>query len=333
MKNLPIYFFILVFFSFSSAVIAQDDVYYDPSDDQLAPAEAYEAVDDADYSDYIAYDGVEENTKVDFSSDNSYTYASRIRRFNRPYQGFNYYDPCYTDAYYYGSTNTGSSIYVVNTVNSVTNYNPYAGYVYGNYNPYAGYVYGNNNPYNSYVSNSYGYTNSGYGSAYDPCNVYGGYGTASPYTAGGGWNTINSTPTTTTIRPNQGNNVPGTPTTTVPSIPRGGNGQTAVPTTGPKPSIGKTTTTRSKPSISKTKPQRFTKPSTGATKYTKPTRTTTTKPNRTSRPSYNKPSRSSAPSYNRPSRSTPSYSAPSRSGGNSGGSKSSPSRGGMRGGK
>ncbi len=347
MKNLPIYFFILIFSSLSTALIAQDDVYYDPSDDQVAPAsfESYDVAEEASYDDYVAYEGTEERIANNFDSDFDFCYAARIKRFNRSYQGFNYYDPCYTDANYYGSGNANNNYYYnANSANGfwtidrnnrwvyILNGNQYGNINTNNYNPFNSYTtttygygnYGYTNTYNGY-GNTY---NGGYGStAYDPyCN---GYSTASPYSGSG---TFNTTPnnTTTIVRPTRGNNVPGTPTTTTPTRPRAGNGQTITTTNTPKPSIGKTRTVV-KPTITKNK-AKYTKPTRDATKYTKPTRSTT-KPSRATTPRYNKPTRSSTPSYSKPSRSSsPSYS-PSRSGGSSGGSKSSPSRGGMRGGK
>ena len=36
-----------------------------------------------------------------YYDEDDYAYASRIRRFNAPYRGFSYYDPAYTDSYWY----------------------------------------------------------------------------------------------------------------------------------------------------------------------------------------------------------------------------------------
>ena len=103
-----------------------DDVYFDPSDAQEVSSRNYGYSDDvdeayADNGDYDSefvggnqpaqrYDDVARYGESDFdnrpiTSDDytGYEYSSRIRRFNRPYQGFGYYDPVYVDQYYYGA--------------------------------------------------------------------------------------------------------------------------------------------------------------------------------------------------------------------------------------
>ena len=89
---------------FSVNAFAQfDDLYYDPSTD--GSTEEYYESDDSDFFD--DKEDVEEDYSYDddnyeyFDDYNSYQYTSRIRRFNRPYYGFNYYDPIYVDAGYY----------------------------------------------------------------------------------------------------------------------------------------------------------------------------------------------------------------------------------------
>ncbi|MFT6514530.1 MAG: hypothetical protein ACJAX1_003118, partial [Neolewinella sp.] len=77
-----------------------DDVYYNPddfattsySDDYSNSSDGYD--DDA----YTSYD--DDGYNYD---DNAYDYqySSRIRRFQRPYAGFGYYDPIYANAGYY----------------------------------------------------------------------------------------------------------------------------------------------------------------------------------------------------------------------------------------
>lgn len=78
-----------------------DDMYYDPDRDNwyaasnrppaAAPANGSQA-DEGDYDDE-AYAYEDENY--------DYYYASRIRRFHRPYYGFSYFDPVYVDVFYY----------------------------------------------------------------------------------------------------------------------------------------------------------------------------------------------------------------------------------------
>ena len=178
----------IMMLAFVSSTYAQDDLYYDPSDDYFTEEVAVEET-------------VQEETATARQSNNSdcsYCYTSRIRRFRNNYRGFNYYDPCYTDAYYYNTAFAGQNIYLVagspysyannwNRWNSwsrpgnwVTWNSPYYTYgsAYNQYyntwsNPYGGgayYGYGNNYGYNY---GGYG----GYGAAdYCPPNAYGGYG-------------------------------------------------------------------------------------------------------------------------------------------------------------
>ncbi|MDX1666035.1 MAG: hypothetical protein R3350_02350 [Saprospiraceae bacterium] len=73
-----------------------DDLYYNPEkdagkyqyDEPYASDEYYE---DEYYDDEYGYDDESYN----------YYYTSRIKRFHRPYYGFDYYDPVYTDIAYY----------------------------------------------------------------------------------------------------------------------------------------------------------------------------------------------------------------------------------------
>lgn len=48
----------------------------------------------------------------DYDDGYDYFYASRIRRFHRPFAGFSYYSGCYTDAYWYDPLFAGTSIYI-----------------------------------------------------------------------------------------------------------------------------------------------------------------------------------------------------------------------------
>ncbi|MBP6184382.1 MAG: hypothetical protein KA479_05530 [Saprospiraceae bacterium] len=94
-----------------------DDLYYDPSQDAVFT--------DADFTSYEpapapppsnqealpAYEG--EYDDYSYWDDQGYFYTSRIRRFHQPYQGFNYYDPIYTDVGFYDPwMMPGSSIYI-----------------------------------------------------------------------------------------------------------------------------------------------------------------------------------------------------------------------------
>lgn len=110
-----------------------------------------------------------------------YQYASRIRRFYYPSYGMGYYDPWYTNSYWYNYNpySFGTSIYT--TYNFWPNSYTYWGFgnPWGAYNPWAF------NPYWGY--NNWGYNGWGYNSPWMPYNPYAcGWGFGNPYW-GGGW--------------------------------------------------------------------------------------------------------------------------------------------------
>lgn len=98
-----------------SAYAQFDDVYYDPDQDHLS-YESY--TDDQSYGEDTGEVTYYDNDEYEYFDDYDYYYSSRIRRFHRPYTGFdfydpyyvsyNYYDPYYNDSYYY----PGSTIYI-----------------------------------------------------------------------------------------------------------------------------------------------------------------------------------------------------------------------------
>lgn len=98
---------------FAGTTTAQyDDIYFDPD----AADEVYAAVELEKYYDESA--GVQSR---DIEDDYEYYYSSRIRRFNNPYYGFDFYSPAYVDPVYYnaalaGFYSPGSSIYWGNPV-------------------------------------------------------------------------------------------------------------------------------------------------------------------------------------------------------------------------
>ena len=87
----------------STSLSAQyDDMYYDP--DEFRSAETSRGYYDDAGDDYDRIEGPEQRSRVSSDYDNDYYdyyYSSRIRRFNRPYRGFGYYDPVYVDMAYY----------------------------------------------------------------------------------------------------------------------------------------------------------------------------------------------------------------------------------------
>lgn len=113
-----------------------------------------------------------------------YSYSARVKRFYDPVNGYGYYDPYYTNSYYYdyNPASWGVSIYLGYNwwAPSYAYYAPfsyggfgisfgwgypYYGYGYGGY-PYYGYGYGY--PYYGYGYGC-GYPSYGYGGCYNPC--------------------------------------------------------------------------------------------------------------------------------------------------------------------
>ena len=82
-----------------------DDLYYNPDQDTQYNSYQSEGEYYADnYEDEYAYQDYDyeyERDEYDYYNDYDFYYTSRIRRFHRPVYGFSYYDPVYTDSYYY----------------------------------------------------------------------------------------------------------------------------------------------------------------------------------------------------------------------------------------
>ncbi|NJB87534.1 hypothetical protein GGR26_003314 [Lewinella marina] len=105
----------------STGVQAQyDDMYYDP--DNFRSTEVAR-----DFSD-DSYDRAERDDDRRYGNFDDdyydYYYTSRIRRFNRPYTGFGYYDPVYVDVAYYDPffRPAGTTVLIYNSFGNV--YNP-----------------------------------------------------------------------------------------------------------------------------------------------------------------------------------------------------------------
>lgn len=88
--------------AFGFAALAQwDDVYFDPAKDAPADNQRNQNRDrngnfPGEELDYSYYDD-----EYQYYNDYDFYYTSRIRRFQRPYYGFGFYDPIYVDAFYY----------------------------------------------------------------------------------------------------------------------------------------------------------------------------------------------------------------------------------------
>jgi hypothetical protein len=157
-KKFSILLFSMLFIWAGVSFAQYDDLYYDPAQDVQTTAyaddyaleESYNSYDDEYYDD--EYD---------------YYYTSRLRRFYRPFSGFNYYSPIYVDLGYYDPfffdyyRPGGLNIYVGIGSYSYSRWNRYAWsnpwryrWSYNNYRPWNswGYYYGD--PFYS----NYGYS-------------------------------------------------------------------------------------------------------------------------------------------------------------------------------
>ena len=149
-----LYLTALFLFGIVATTFAQyDDIYYNPDTDSDYYATSNSSNDDYDeYEEYDEYDD-DYNDYYDNDRNSGYYYSTRIRRFNRPYRGFGYYDPCYVDAYAYDSYNSyydpffsRPSIYIsfgnrynpYNRYNRWNRWNRYNSFGYNNYNYYGG---------------------------------------------------------------------------------------------------------------------------------------------------------------------------------------------------
>ncbi len=172
-------------FAFAPSAEAQDDLYYNPSTDaSTAPAANRTSNDQYDEDNNVTrrYND-DDDAYYDEDDDYAYQYSSRIRRFHRPVQVVDYYDPFFSDLYFYDPFYApGTSIYVYN-------YNDYWSYRrwqrYNRWNSWGAFnmgygvgwnswgwnsAYSNFNPYyNPWVANNFYYD------PYWTCNGYNPY--------------------------------------------------------------------------------------------------------------------------------------------------------------
>src|SRR6056297_2621420 len=112
MKRYTLFYFTLLIalFAFTANGFAQyDDVYYNPDTDDYYDGRS-SGNNSGSYDDNNAryeegYDNGYDNGYDDYAYEQDeyydYEYTSRVRRFHRPYYGFDYYDPIYVDLSYY----------------------------------------------------------------------------------------------------------------------------------------------------------------------------------------------------------------------------------------
>jgi hypothetical protein len=125
-----------------------------------------------------------------------YYYTSRLRRFNRPYYGFGFFDPVYVDSYYYDPyLSSGLSVLIYdnpyysswNRFNRFNSFNYYSGY--NNYGGFGNYGFGGGfgRGFGSGLGWGGGFNNFGWGGF----NNYGWGSGFNNYGWGGGFNNYN----------------------------------------------------------------------------------------------------------------------------------------------
>lgn len=126
--------FLLVAAVMTTANAQYDDVYFDPDRDvsytsskgaRYTKAANDNATNTSNYNyDDSAYDFGRESSVNVADEQHDYYYTSRIRRFNRPYYGFNFYDPVYVDmAYYDPFVAPGATVLIYDNFNSFSAFN------------------------------------------------------------------------------------------------------------------------------------------------------------------------------------------------------------------
>ncbi|MBK8484935.1 MAG: hypothetical protein IPO86_06590 [Saprospiraceae bacterium] len=188
MKNTSNTLYIAIFLAFiSQGIKAQfDDVYYDPDKDRPVERikEDYKQtttpLNEDSYSE--TYDNSSEyDNQYSEWEEQDYYYTSKIKRFHRPFRGFDYYDPCYVDSYFYDPFDFNPWYYDRDIYVSGWGYTDYSrwrhwGHQSHYYNPYwaqrdwcsgwssfpvsYSYYYWPNNCYSGY--SNYGYWGGGY---------------------------------------------------------------------------------------------------------------------------------------------------------------------------
>jgi hypothetical protein len=141
----------------------EGEYYYDDATDEGYYADEY--YDDEDNKSVIV------NNYYNYDDDYDYYYTSRLRRFHSPHHGWNYYDPFYTDLYYYNYDPFYWGVSIYSGFGYSFGYRPYYYYHPHYYNPYYGY--GGYYGYDYYGYGGYPYYGS-YWSGYSHGGYYGG---------------------------------------------------------------------------------------------------------------------------------------------------------------
>lgn len=202
MKNTFSNLFLAIFLAFiSQGIQAQfDDIYYDPdrieSSNKIDRQPAPHDLDESNNSNNL----YSNSNEADYGFDDEYTdwndqdyyYTSRIKRFHRPYRGFDYYHGCYVDNYFYDPFEFDPWNYDRDIYMSSYGYNDYYRWRSWNHRPWNSFTYWNhwdwcmgwssypltysysywsNNCHSGYNNNYYGYNN--YNNNYYNNNHYG----------------------------------------------------------------------------------------------------------------------------------------------------------------
>jgi hypothetical protein len=174
--------------TYTTQTISTTEAYQqsDPNNEEAVT----EYIDDRDYSDYqpaeqVVKEEVEYIDDFDYDDYYDYSYSARIRRFHTPNNGFSYYDPYYTNSYWYDYNpySWGSSIYMgYNFWNPYRSWGPSFsfGYNWGWGSMYYGWPYSYGYGYGGYWNGySNGYWNGYYDGYYS--NYYNSYDRNSNY--------------------------------------------------------------------------------------------------------------------------------------------------------
>ncbi|MCB0625884.1 MAG: hypothetical protein KDC43_18710, partial [Saprospiraceae bacterium] len=195
--------FALLAVGMSTTAWAQyDDLYYDPNQDSdyyNSTSNTYSNDYGNDYDSYSGNDYDYDDDGYEYFDEYDYYYSSRIRRFHRPYYGFNYYDPVYVDMFYYDPFfNPGMTVLIYDDYWSYRSWSRWNRWNRWSYGPGWNVSFGWGSPgfgfgwgYNNYNS----WYNPWYNSYYDPywgSNYYSSFYCPPSWGNGYVYNTVNN---------------------------------------------------------------------------------------------------------------------------------------------
>jgi len=101
MKNYKLLALFVALFVFSSLSAQHDDLYFNPERDKVYKEKYTSDYKNTEKNYSYQDDSYYDDDQYDYDDNYDYYYSSRIRRFQRPMYGFNFYDPVYVDMFYY----------------------------------------------------------------------------------------------------------------------------------------------------------------------------------------------------------------------------------------